>query len=187
MGNGIGLYSWRGTLHAPVLACPGPCRTHITGIYSVHVHVRACVCACVCMCACVRARVRTWAGGTPPHSPEGACASSQAAPPSGQLCWAPAAPPCHGPPPAPLPPVGTDTACKARAGPQSPPQCPTRRAATLPGLCHAGPPGRDGLHPLPDWQSWPTPEGRLNLILRGLQSRPAAPAECSSPSGGHVL
>lgn len=185
MGNGIGLYSWRGTLHAPSWRAQVPAG-HITAVYSVRRRVRACV-----LLACVRTRAcacaRTWAGGTPPHSPEGACASSQAAPPSGQLCWAPAAPPCREPRPAPLPPVGTDTACKARAGPQRPPQRPTRRAATLPGLCRAGPPGRDGLHPLSDWQSWATPEGRVNFILRGLQSRPAAPAERSSPLGGHVL
>ena len=61
-----------------------------------------------------RVRVRMcmrW--GLPRHSPGGACASSQAAPPSVQLCWVLAAPPCHVPPPAPLPPVGTDTACEA--------------------------------------------------------------------------
>lgn len=127
MGKVGELCSWRPTPHTgPTLvsAFLGPCR------------------ACVRVC---------W--GTPGHSPGGACASSQAAPPSVQLCWALAAPPCHVPPPAPLPPAGTDTACEVRAGSNRPPPRPTATTATLPGLSRGGPPVRDELHTLPAWQS----------------------------------
>lgn len=83
----------------------------------------------IAVCACAR--------GLPRHSPGGACAFSQAAPPSVQLCWALAAPPCRVPPPAPLPPVGTDTACEA--GLDATASAPPPHTAALPGLCPGGP------------------------------------------------